>query len=621
MVNLSDNEILSQVTDEYNRWLESVRTKREKFRKRLEMYANISWDDKKLYVRMIYAVMQTMLGVYFQDDLTITFEWRTNSDNMLADNLNNLAKFDFEEMNLDILNYKVQWDRFFYWVWIRVFDRWDEEKNLTEFKHVSPINWIPDPRGNYWNEFRWHWFELTTTKRQLEEAWVFENLNQVEATVNSETDQTRSALDNSRSMSFSNADVTEQPIINIYNHYTYLNWVPYLITLANERKTIIRKVDLTDFGWFPVALNYYSPLEWDPFGVSINDLLEDKQKQQQLFLNLQTFKATREAWGWIFMVNTNKVGNTQDLRTPWLWPKFVEIEWDVANAIVEVERDKISQDVYNMPDIIKNQAINDLWLDERALWVIPQTWVTKAENIRVQQNQNVKLGLVTRINKKWEADFWRIWYKAYKIFFNDESEKNISLNSVFWNNTYPIKASDILTNRDIRIKVTSKSEKENEINAKKAEFAALTQPILMDPSVSKTSKNFIYRKRFEQLGVSDADIAMMVQPSGDELQAMEDLVLLNEWEFIDLEITPEVMNQSHMEYINIYRQAPPSEARSEAIATRLELYKLSWQQAQDRQLQMQQWGWWQIGNAQAAQLTANMMSQEQSSEVPSLQDV
>lgn len=46
---------------------------------------------------------------------------------------------------------------------------------------------------------------------------------------------------------------------------------------------------------YPVFTYHYSPVHNDPFGVSVPDLLSDKQHAQQLFLNLQKIKAEHSA--------------------------------------------------------------------------------------------------------------------------------------------------------------------------------------------------------------------------------------------------------------------------------------------------------------------------------------
>jgi hypothetical protein len=48
---------------------------------------------------------------------------------------------------------------------------------------------------------------------------------------------------------------------------------------------------------FPVALNYYEPLEGDPRGINLYDIVEDKQKLKTLMYNLIRIQAIKQALG------------------------------------------------------------------------------------------------------------------------------------------------------------------------------------------------------------------------------------------------------------------------------------------------------------------------------------
>ena len=92
-----------------------------------------------------------------------------------------------------------------------------------------------------------------------------------------------------------------KPIYWIYNHYTTIKGKKYLVTLANDDSLLIRFEEIKpvyeeekknpNLIKFPVIVNHYEPFKWDPFGISVPDLLEDKQRIEQLFLNLNRIKA------------------------------------------------------------------------------------------------------------------------------------------------------------------------------------------------------------------------------------------------------------------------------------------------------------------------------------------
>jgi len=47
-------------------------------------------------------------------------------------------------MEMDKMEYFLEWDRFFFGVGILVFDKWDKVKKHPVYRRVNPMSWIPD---------------------------------------------------------------------------------------------------------------------------------------------------------------------------------------------------------------------------------------------------------------------------------------------------------------------------------------------------------------------------------------------------------------------------------------------------------------------------------------------
>lgn len=110
---------------------------------------------------------------------------------------------------------------------------------------------------------------------------------------------------------------TSSDVLGVYYHYRRIKGRPYLMVLANQRSKLIKFEEIpamTDIEMadptkiqFPVIVRHYRKLRYDPFGVSIPDLLEDKEAMQQLFLNLSRIKAEHEALGDMFLFDPDKI--------------------------------------------------------------------------------------------------------------------------------------------------------------------------------------------------------------------------------------------------------------------------------------------------------------------------
>jgi len=580
---VSQDEIIAQVQEEKKLWWDFINNKRELFRERLELYNNIADQDHKIYVRLIRSVMQALMWLYYTDQMTVTFTWRQLWDDEYADNLNNLAEFDQEEMELEKLNYDVQWNRLFYWVWIRVFDHWDNFKKVPVFRSVDPLSWIPDPLW-YIDNHRFYWFELEINDNDL--TWdVYFNLDKLAPSTAESEDRRRDIVDPMRWFNDNWEQVESNPVYWIYNHYTTIKWKKYLITLAKDESVIVRFEEIEavyneekESGAeidFPIVLNYYEPFKWDPFWISIPDLLEDKQKSEQLFLNLNRIKAEHEAWGDTFLVDTNAVKNLNDLRQHTFWPKYIRANLSQnPNPIRPVDRGNIKSDAFNMPNVIKQQASSDIWLDERSLWISPNSSLSATENQRVQKNANIKLLLNSKINQWWEKAFWRLWLRSYFEFFKFKDEKNIKLQNAFGNVITTLKREDIDTWFNIDIKIISKTE-ESEVREKdKIALLTIADLVLQDQASPNISKTFAKRQIAKANWLDKEKISVLFPASAEEAQAKLDLELLNRdmdvWEIDNLQ-------EDHLTYLVVYQKAMDTEAKRKAISDRQQAYTLSWQ--------------------------------------------
>ena len=109
----------------------------------------------------VYTTMGVLLGVTLLDQLSVSFSGRNLGLSELADKWEKLAKFDYEEMGMDIINYQCEWDRYFYGVGIRAISSFDRVTQTPKAKHLCPSSWLPDPKGKIDpNGFRWHGFEV-----------------------------------------------------------------------------------------------------------------------------------------------------------------------------------------------------------------------------------------------------------------------------------------------------------------------------------------------------------------------------------------------------------------------------------------------------------------------------
>ena len=105
------DELLQLVIKQKNLGRVATEKKRQLFRDRMQLFVNIDKDDNKVSVNLIRSLKNTMLSLYYQDQLTVKFSSRNIFDREQADNLNKVAEYDYDEMDMDMWDYDNQGNR------------------------------------------------------------------------------------------------------------------------------------------------------------------------------------------------------------------------------------------------------------------------------------------------------------------------------------------------------------------------------------------------------------------------------------------------------------------------------------------------------------------------------
>lgn len=161
---LDEDKVLSQVLNEYNASIDFINEKRDLFRNREDLYMNNTNQENKVYVRLVFSVVQTLKALYSQNEIGVEFQGRTVGSEDAARNRQNLAKFDYEEMRLGEKKDQLQEDRFMYGAGIEITDGWDSVRKCPKVVIVDPRCWIPDIYADVNRGYSYHGFELSMTK-------------------------------------------------------------------------------------------------------------------------------------------------------------------------------------------------------------------------------------------------------------------------------------------------------------------------------------------------------------------------------------------------------------------------------------------------------------------------
>lgn len=536
-----EDDILSHVQKEVLYGLETIKEKRNIFRRRLKSYIEPNKGDDKIGINTLYATMQLHLALSTSDELTVQFKPRGIGDEEYAENINSLAAFDRDEMGLDQIEHQHHWDRGFFGFSARVLDGWNEDTNTPVFTIKDPMGWIPDPLGNHVDPFRFHYFEELMPRSLMTSEYGFDEaaVDSIEAEKGELTDEqktTRSEFYNKQGISEQDDD-TDNGMYPVINGYTEKGGKLFLVTISRDGLTLLRKQEIKPGkkgkAYFPVVISYFSPLRGDPTGVSICDLVEDKQRAESILANLRLIDAKFNTLGQTFVYDGRAIKNRNDLTAPTTNPKWIAINPDSgvspANAIYPVPRTSIMADSFNVSQELRQQIQQDTGISAQSLGVSGDKSMTLGESQQIQANANVRLGLSIRVASWSEKKFWGMWFDAYRENFS--GSKFIRVVTTYGTNVVEIRPKDLECATDPDIYVQFKSQA-NALNEKeKAAFMANLSLILGNPNSPRISKDFAQRKALRLSGMRRDEVYAMVPKTAEEMDADDAVQLINRGTF------------------------------------------------------------------------------------------
>ena len=449
-INFNYDDIIAQGRNEITMSRNFVREKRVEFRNRFKLYNNQRKQKDKIGDTSMFNVITTMLAVYYSDEMQVAFSGRDIGDVTAASNVEDLAKFDYEEMGMDVINYMTQWDRFFFGVGIRQLSDWNKKTKTPIPRTLNPMTWLPDPNGHLVvTNFRFMGFEVSYTRSQMTEEAGFINLDKLPKTVNkkgTETELTEAAYREAQNLGqeeYKKDDNPDNIVYDMVDHFMIIKGSDgkskkFLVTFDDEVKEIYRfeeilpvtaaEKDDPSLVPFPISLNYYSPSRNDPFGTSVPDLVEDKQRAMSVFKNLQVAAAKADIYP-MYMYNRDKILNRRDLD--FAFNKFIAVRGEVGDAVVK-PLNKAGTKLDTSLNVI--QALNadieiSTGIDKNAQGVLSDQQRTLGEVQQTTANANLRFLLGSKINAWGERRFWKLWYRAYKQNFEAAEKKIIRLKS------------------------------------------------------------------------------------------------------------------------------------------------------------------------------------------------
>lgn len=617
-------EIQTKVAQEYDVWAEFAIKKRPILKNYIKEY-HVNWDkleDGQTVESMsLYTYRNLFISALYKNRPLVEFQWRKRWDDEQAKTRNNLLKFDYDELDEDIITFKKIANEVDYGIYLAVDEWWDKVTESPKKKLYNPLCWIPDPYFDIVKWFNFHGFELELSEEEI--SSLYKNTEYM--LTDKELQALKEKLKNDYNTKLNaRADwywideifpSVKSPLkcYSVYRHFTKFNWRWYLTEWANDRTLLIRCEEIEAVRSeekkdpitipCPVVHSWLFPKEWDPYWLCAWDLAKNNQDAEEQIMNLLIDKVHEETFSWITVYNSDVVDGKELAHRKLGKRKYVPAKWNLENRkILENVQTQTSGtgDWYNLKNMIDQKSTKEVWFDEQSIWVYART-ITATQSQLLQANQNVRLSTIFKVFLRWEKRYWDVlWYRSYQKNFKMKSQKNIVLNSWFGSVTYTVMWKDLDTKRDLHMSLVTYIDKKEQDEANKAAFMASYQPLRQ---AADPFWQIILDKEFASVMGMDEELVNEIYQYPDEYEkAMLDLELLNNDEDVGDIIN---MWENHRIYLQVYQKALDTKAKARAIMKRKQALVLSWQ----NQMSAMQWMIWE-NSASQNQLASNYISQQ-----------
>lgn len=537
------------------------------------LYKNVKSQDDRIWDTTLFNKVTALMAREYQDKPTVLFDTMDISEKDAVTYLNAVFKEDYEEDDMEMINYYTLWFKYLFGVGIKSKIGWDgvEKKNL--FQWIDPRVWIPDPDGDYvTGEYAYTGFEKMYDQASLfEMGWM--NLQDAypmqfsaySAQLQKYKDQQLDFLPNMGTNTVTN------PWYDIYYHFFKVmdkngKERKAMAVFANDR-TVLLSVKLLEACCkeeekdpsripFPFSFHYWKPEPNNPFGNRPANYIRDIQTYKALLANLRIKKAKAELYP-MYFYNQKYIKNRADLTFG--FNKFIAVNTgaDGAVPIDSIVRpfapDSRADNSFKIDESLDLQGDRSTSIGDNLMGTSTPGSDTATEQNIIQTNADINLSLNPKINNWWEKQFVRLWLRWYLENFAAGDKKIISMNTGVGVIPVQLTAKDFLIGLQVKIKIVSKGTIDAQKNKEKLALNVLAA-FIQAANVPEISKTFMLREMAISNGLDEMKVLSIIPKMPQELIAEnENALLLNGF---DVTIKPTDDDVAHLVLHNAASKSP-----------------------------------------------------------------
>ncbi len=552
--------------------------------KRLRLYNNQKRDEELVGEPLLFTHMNTWLSSLYDDELDKQWIPREDGDIESAENLSNVADYDVELMGKDELDLNVLWDALFFSYGLIDMIEFDVNKKCPAPSVIDPTSFRYDTLsssidGNSVNKggMRFLFWDLYMSEREVENSPVMfpDALKKLQKETSKETEKQKEARQlriealGGDIVHFDNNEMGDNNVYQILQCRTWWDGKKVLLLLTPDCQTILggKILPLDEKGnslsWW-VASKRINPQPHQFKGVSLPDILEDKQRKKAVLIN-DALNLTRISVYGSHAFNKNLIKNVNDLK--WGFDKWIPVDGDPRQAIAPVYKDSPNLNVLdNMLNYLDVSAQTASATPSLQQGVLSEQRRTLGELEMVAESSKTRYSLALKTIASGDKEFWNLWYLSYKVFFNDGLGEKVIRVAGSTRSFRKISRKDILCKVDPDVKITSKALSEASKMRRFAQYIKLLEVVLQDPEADKRAgmKHGMYLA-----GMDKEEIDNVFPPTRDEMIAKEQNDMLGRDE-----TPPFLPNDNHQVHIRIHKEARDSKKKDRHMSLHMKALKL-----------------------------------------------
>lgn len=563
--------LLAQCDSEYQAGLKAIRNRWAEWTSRMKLYNNQKRNKEHVGSSMMFTTFNTAFASLYDDKLQQEWKGREEGDSEVAENLNHLSAHDYPVMAMPEVSYDWMWNTCFFsraCVDLSEFSR-DEDVQTTLPFAIDPFTFIRDPRGSSVNGtngrggLRFFGYLVSMTKYEIEELDDFMHEEEIgKAESSKDIQDIRSNKQLRDSVAGLETDVRED-VKGENAQYDFFVWYTrhkgkrVRLLVSTDFKTVHRYMVLENQKAWPVQDMAINPIpgSWD--GVSIPDLVEDKQRHTAALLN-NALKGVKFSQNPSYFFNANKVDATNIAKQE--FGNLVPVEGAPADSIMLMPRDQVKADVGWILDQLDQSVQKATATPDTQQGVTTSEKRTLGELNLMASKVDVRYSLTAKLFSNAFAGFWRKWYWNYKHYFAELIDsKIVRIDGASGAKWRKLTKENIVSEVDPDVEVESKAiadaRKFNELNV----FYSFHTMAAKDPSYKVRSG---LKKIAKQSGLDTDEVNSLFSKTPDEIEASEENEVIAKGKLVNEDGSPLLkITQDHDAHIEEHNKLPETPAK------------------------------------------------------------